>query len=426
MMIDNIPFGVLGISHKTASVEIREQVAFSEEEQKLVLAGLKKEFRLDGILVLSTCNRTEIYMSAGTLREKIDAIRSWFDKFKVCSFFSDKELTYEYYDQASVKHFFKVISGMDSQIIGEVQITTQVKESYKTAHELGYTDTLINKLFNFGMQAEKKVQNETFLNDGTVSISFAGVELARKIFNQLNDSEVVLIGAGKTAELAAFHFKEGGIKNIHVVNRTLSKAEELASKFQGKAYGLENLNHALTKADIVISATSSENFVVTPDLISPISKLRHHQPIFLIDLAIPRDIDPQISEIDGVYLYNLDDLNGIVEKNLEKRKKEIPKATKIIEEFSKEFQDWMSVYSNTAVIGRLKIHLERLRLNEIDRLKKHLPQNGSSAGVHMLTESIINKLIRQHMKSLKKHSADPEMYQQHIDLIFNLYELDKE
>jgi len=291
---------------------------------------------------------------------------------------------------------------------------------------LGVTDTLINKLFNFGMQVKKKVQNETFLSDGTVSVSFAGVELARKIFNHLAEKEIVLIGAGKTAELAAYHFKEDGVKNIHVVNRTLSKAEELASKFDGKAYELGDLEEVLKKADIVISATSSENFVVTRPMIGPISKQRHHQPIFLIDLAIPRDIDPQISDVDGIYLYNLDDLHGIVESNLEKRRKEIPKAIKIVDEFLKEFQEWMSVYSMTAVIGKLKKHLETLRLNEIDRLKKHLPQNGTMDGVNMLTESIVNKVIRQHMKSLKKYAADPEMYKQHVDLIFNLYELDGE
>ncbi len=425
-MTEYIPIGVLGISHRTADVETREQVAISEEQQKEVLAGLQKEFQLDGLMVLSTCNRTEIYLSSGSLDKKMDEIRTWLDRFKKSSFFTDKEIMYDIRDKGSVQHFFKVISGMDSQIIGEVQITTQVKDSYNMAHQLGHTDTLINKMFNFGMQVEKKVQNETFLSDGTVSVSFAGVELARKIFNKLDGSEVALIGAGKTAELAAFHFKEAGVKHIHVVNRTLSKAEDLASKFQGNAYGLEDLHRVLEKADIVISATASENYVVTPAMISPISKSRHHRPIFLIDLAIPRDIDPAISQIDGVYMYNLDDLHGIVEKNLEKRKKEIPKAIKIVEEFSKEFQEWLSVYSNTAVIGRLKSHLEKLRLNEINRLKKHLPQNGSAAGVHMLTESIINKLIRQHMKSLKKYASDPDMYQQHIDLIFNLYELDKE
>lgn len=424
--MNNVPIGVLGISHHTASVEIREQVAISEEEQKKVLLGLQKEFQVDGLLVLSTCNRTEIYMSSESLKHKMKSIRSWLDEYKGCTYFSDEKIMYERHDHESVKHFFKVISAMDSQIIGEAQITVQVKDSYNQAHELGVTDTLINKLFNFGMQVKKKVQNETFLSDGTVSVSFAGVELARKIFNHLAEKEIVLIGAGKTAELAAYHFKEDGVKNIHVVNRTLSKAEELASKFDGKAYELGDLEEVLKKADIVISATSSENFVVTRPMIGPISKQRHHQPIFLIDLAIPRDIDPQISDVDGIYLYNLDDLHGIVESNLEKRRKEIPKAIKIVDEFLKEFQEWMSVYSMTAVIGKLKKHLETLRLNEIDRLKKHLPQNGTMDGVNMLTESIVNKVIRQHMKSLKKYAADPEMYKQHVDLIFNLYELDGE
>ena len=425
-MANQIPIGVLGISHNTASVEVREKVALSEEEQRSVLLQFQKEFRVEGLFVLSTCNRTEIYLSGESLKNQMPTIRVWLDQFKKSTFFSEEKTTYELHGEEAVKHFFKVISALDSQIIGEVQITGQVKDSYNFAHELDVTDTLINKLFNFGMQVKKRVQNDTFLADGTVSVSFAGVELARKIFNHLAEKEIVLIGAGKTAELAAYHFKEDGVKQIHVVNRTFSKAEELASKFHGKAYELGDLNKVLEKADIVISATASEKFMVTPAMIGPISKQRYRQPIFLIDLAIPRDIDPQISDIDGVYLYNLDDLEEIVEKNLEKRKKEIPKALKIVDEFFLEFQEWMSTYSMTAVIGKLKKHLETLRLNEIDRLKKHLPQNGQMEGINLLTESIINKVIRQHMKSLKKHAANPELYQQHIDLIFNLYEIEKE
>lgn len=425
-MSDQIPLGLIGISHKTAPVEIREKVALSEDEQKVAIKHMVENLKVDGCMVLSTCNRTEIYVSNDNIASTLEQIRSWLNEFKKCTEYNDQEITYELNDTNVVEHFFKVLSGLDSQIIGEQQITGQVKDSYDLTHQLQGTDALINKLFNFAMQAKKKVHNETFLTDGTVSISFAGVELARKIFSDLSDKNVLMIGAGKTAELAAYHFQENGVKNINVVNRTFSRAEELAEKLNGNAYTLDQLSEVLLETDIVISATSSEEYVVTSELIKPISKKRHHRPIFLIDLAIPRDIDPDIDKIDGVFLYNLDDLHEIVKANLEKRKKEIPKSLKIVNEFVMEFRKWVSMNSMTTVVGKLKKKLDVLRLNEMDRLKAKLPQNGYQAEINNLTESIINKVVRQHVKSLKKVAHDPEEYNRQVEIILNIYELDND
>jgi len=425
-MSDQIPLGLIGISHKTAPVEIREKVALSEDEQKVAIKHMVENLKVDGCMVLSTCNRTEIYVSNDNIESTLEQIRSWLNEFKKCTEYNDQQITYKLNDTNVVEHFFKVLSGLDSQIIGEQQITGQVKDSYDLTHQLHGTDALINKLFNFAMQAKKKVHNETFLTDGTVSISFAGVELARKIFNDLSNKNVLMIGAGKTAELAAYHFQENGVKNINVVNRTFARAEELAEKLNGSAYTLDQLPEVLLETDIVISATSSEEYVVTSALIKPISKKRHHRPIFLIDLAIPRDIDPDIDKIDGVFLYNLDDLHEIVKANLEKRKKEIPKSIKIVNEFVMEFRKWVSMNSMTTVVGKLKKKLDVLRLNEMDRLKAKLPQNGYQAEINNLTESIINKVVRQHVKSLKKVAHDPEEYNRQVEIILNIYELDND
>ncbi len=425
-MSNRIPLGLIGISHKTAPVEIREKVALSEEEQKTAIRQIIGEFNANGCMILSTCNRTEIYFSDDHVNETSEKIRKWLNEFKDCHEYTDAEISYELHASEAVEHFFKVLSGMDSQIIGEQQITGQVKDSYDLTHNLNATDTLINKLFNFAMQAKKKVHNETFLSDGTVSISFAGVELARKIFSHLHDKNVLMIGAGKTAELAAYHFKENGVKNILVVNRTFERAEELAEKFEGKAYRMEQLNDALMDSDIVISATSSTEYVVTTDLIKPISKKRHHRPIFLIDLAIPRDIDPDINDIDAVFLYNLDDLHEIVKVNLEKRKKEIPKSEKIILEFLDEFEKWAEMNAMSTVVGRLKKKLDVLRQNEMERLKAKLPQNGYKQEIDNLTESIINKVVRQHVKSLKKVAHDPDEYRKQVEMILTIYDLESE
>jgi glutamyl-tRNA reductase len=425
-MKEQIPVCIFGISHHTAPVEIREKVALNTEEQKSVLKQITDSYSVDGALILSTCNRTEVYLSGEHSDAESENIRQLLNEIKNTAHYTDASITYQYHDEEAVRHFFKVISGIDSQIVGEVQITGQVKDGYNLTHELNTADTLINKLFNYGMQTKKKVFNDTFLYDGTVSVSFAGVELARKIFSDLTNKNILLIGAGKTAELAAGHFLEHGAQRIHVVNRTLSKAKELAEKFNGTAYQLDDLPKALMDSDIVISATSSDEFVITPELISPVVKARHRQPIFLIDLAIPRDLDPKINSIDGVYLYNLDDLQEIVKSNLESRKKEIPKSLKIVDEFVEEFKQWISTHSMSVIVGKIKKRLDTLRLNEIDRLKKHLPANGYKEGIDQLTESIVNKVVRQHVKTLKKHASDPEKYQQQIELIYNLYELDEE
>ena len=418
----HIPIAVLGISHRTAGVEVRDKIALSEEEQKKLLTQIKQRNNLNGSLILSTCNRTEIYLSGEELAAEVNALRQMLSELKGSAHFEDTDVAYELHDQAMAQHFFNVISGLDSQIIGEVQITTQVKDAYNTAHDLEATDTILNKLFNYAMQAKKKVYNNTFLYDGTVSVSFAGVELARKIFSDLHDKKILLVGAGKTAELAAFHFKENGVEEINVVNRTLANAEDLAAQLGGKGFSMDALEEALDGVDIVISATSSEDYVITKEQLERVSKRNQRKPMFLIDLAMPRDIDPKAEDVDNAYLFNLDDLQEIVNSNLEKRKEEIPKSQQILLEYLDEFQDWYSQQSMASVIGKLKTHLDQVRLNEIERLKKNLPQNGYAKEIDALTESIINKVVRQHVKTLKKYSNSPELYQQHVDLINNLIE----
>ncbi len=424
--MDQIPLGLLGISYRTAPVEVREKVALSESEQRETLSHIMGELHADGCMMLSTCNRTEIYVSADDAEEIIRRAASWLATWKNTELYGNTALFYQLSGPEAAEHFFKVISGIDSQIIGEQQIAGQVKDSYDLAHELRGTDAIINKLFNFAMQAKKKVHHDTFLSDGTVSVSFAGVELARKIFSDLSEKNILVIGAGKTAELAAFHFQENGVKNIRVVNRTHQRAKELAEKLQGTAYPMEDLHKVLTEADIVISATSSEDFVVTPNIMRPVAKQRRHQPIFLIDLAIPRDIDPEINQIGGVFLYNLDDLEEIVKQNLEKRKREIPKSLRIINEFVEEFSKWYAMNSMSSIVGKLKKRLDVIRFNEIERLKGKLPQNGYRQEIENLTESIINKVIRQHVKSLKNSIHDPELYKKQVEIILSIYEIDNE
>jgi glutamyl-tRNA reductase len=234
-----------------------------------------------------------------------------------------------------------------------------------------------------------------------------------------------LIGAGDTAELAATHFVERGIDGIYIANRSIEKAEELAEKYNGKSLGLNDLEHTLPQIDIVISATSSTEHVVTKQMIIPIRKARRHRPIFFIDLAIPRDIDPEIDQLNDIYLYNLDDLNEVVQANIDKRKQEIPKAQKIVDDYVAGFDKWISTHSVGSTINRLQSYFDGVRAKELDRLGKRLPRDGHEQIDH-LTRSIINKIMHQHIKLLKKSAADPEKYEQSVNFVRKLYDLDNE
>ena len=416
---------MFGVSHKTAPVDVREKVALSAEETEYALRTLRDRFGVDGVLVVSTCNRTEVYVSGENGNDLIPDLRAWMDEYKSCACFTNDRYTYVLRNSGAITHFFMVVSSLDSQIVGEPQITGQVKDAYNLAKENNTTCVLINKLMETGLRAQKKVRSNTFLVDGAVSVSFAGVELARKIFHQLDDKRVLLVGAGETAELAARHFVERGIREINVLNRTGEKARELADSLGGNAFEFEQLPAALEIADIVISATSSRGYIIGADVMGPICRHRRYKPMFLIDLAVPRDIDPETDRLDGIYLYNIDDLNDVVQMNMEKREQEIPRATKIIERYVSEFLGWMSTHTMSSTISGLKKYFENLRQSELTRLRKRLPEDGI-ADVDYLTQSIMNKLMHQHIKTLKGSSSDPVSHQQHIDFMHKLYDLDRE
>lgn len=420
-----IPIGLFGISHKKAPVAVREQVALSDTEQQQVLEQLVDKFPIDGCLIISTCNRSEIYVSGEGYEEYIKDMRKWLDDFKGTTHYADDTVAFEYYGIDAVGHFYEVFSGLDSQIIGEPQIISQVKSGYKLAHELKVSGTALNKLFNYGLQTEKKVRSETYLAEGAVSVSYAGVELARKVFNTLEGKKALLIGAGETAELAATHFAEKGISEIHIANRTYEKAVLLAAKFDGTAHALADLEAVLAQVDIVISATSSTEYVLTADMMKKVCRQRHYEPVFLIDLAIPRDFDPAINKIDGAFMYNLDDLNEIIAHNLEKRRQEIPKAMKIVEKYQDEFRNWVATHAMASAIGRLRAYFDTIRTGELQRLHNRLPQ-ANIQDIEYLTQSIINKVMHQHIVTLKKNAGNAEAYQKHLEFVYNLYGIEDE
>jgi glutamyl-tRNA reductase len=304
-------------------------------------------------------------------------------------------------------------------MIGEQQITGQVKNAYEKSLALNSTDTLLNKLYHFAMQSEKDVRNKTYLTDGAVSIAFAGVELARKIFSTLQNKTVLLIGAGETAELVALHFLKRDVKKIIVANRTLAKAETLAGKFNGQAIEMQHLAEALNNSDIVISATSGKNYVVGTDILKDVVRRRDHKPLFCIDLAIPRDIDPRSKNLDGIYLFDLDSLNNIVENNISKRKAEIPRAEKIIQNHVGAFVQWYKDLPVTSTITKLSSFFEEIREKEFQRLKKRFPEENHDE-VEYLTKSLMKKYLHIHIKTLRNNHQSRQ--KQHIELLSDIYQ----
>jgi glutamyl-tRNA reductase len=419
---ENIPIAVVGINHRTAGVDIREKAVIREKQQVTIMHRLSKLYRTRGIFVLSTCNRTEIYVCGRKAIKYMVDICTWLDNFKKERVFCNQDFVYIYKGRDAIHHFFRVISSLDSQIIGEPQITGQVKDAYEKSRSLKYTDIFINKMYNFGMQVEKQIRSKTYLTDGAVSISFAAVELARKIFHHLHNTTVLLIGAGETAELAALHFVKREVSKLIVVNRTFEKARHLAAKFQGETIKWGKLAKALEQADIVITATSSDNFIVNKHVIEEVAKQRDYRPIFLIDLAVPRDIDPKVTDIDGVFLYNLDALQEIVQNNIEQRKAEIPKAEKIVEDHVLKYVKWYKTLPMVKTITQLSKYFEEIREQEFERLKSRFPEN-TLADAEYLSKSLMKKLLHHHIMTLRRSNGDPLRLKQHIDLVGEIYPL---
>jgi glutamyl-tRNA reductase len=419
---ENIPIAVIGLNHNTADVKIREKVHFNEKQQTAIIKYISEKYNARSVVVLSTCNRTEIYLCGRKALKFITEICCWLDTAVKEKIFSNENIVYILEREDAILHFFWVISSLNSQIIGEPQITGQVKEAYEKSHLLHHTDALINKMYNFGMKAEKEVRSKTYLTDGAVSISFAGVELARKIFGNLKKTTVLLLGAGDISELAALHFSKGEVSKILVINRTFKKAQHLADKFQGEPMHWKDLGQALHQAQIVITATSSKQFIIDRQLLERAAKKRDYKPIFLIDLAVPRNVNPDVTDIDGVFLYNIDDLQEIVDKNIERRETEIPKAEKIIKKHMAEYITWYKTLPAIQAITQLNQHFEKIRLQEFERLKNRFPES-SQAEAEYLSKSLMKKFLHHHIVTLRDCNKDPQRQKQHIDLVGEIYRL---
>lgn len=327
---------VIGISHKTAPVELREKLAFSPERLKETLKEIKENYPALEIVILSTCNRTEIYTASEENMEE------WCTQFLANTFGQDslKKYLYTKFEREMNAHLFAVAAGLDSLVIGETEILKQVKDAYALSYELSLTGKILNVLFQRAIYVGKLVRTQTGVSRGTVSVGSVAVNLSEKIFGDLRNSTVLLFGAGKMAELSARYLASKKIKKLLVANRTLENAKSLAEKFQAQALSFEEGLNFLSLADVVLTSVSGDKPFLKKELVAETMRKRQNRSLFIVDIGVPRNVEETVHRLDNVYLYNIDDLETIVQENIAARRKEVEKARALVQEKSKEFYSW--------------------------------------------------------------------------------------
>jgi glutamyl-tRNA reductase len=410
---------IVGVSHRNAPLEVREALAFPRDGLSDALHRMLSEASVTEAMILSTCNRVELYarapQGAEADAEKAISLLAAF----LCSYHqrSPKDLEPFVYSLAggeAVRHAFRVAASLDSMVIGEPQILGQVKEAYHAAEEAGTLGAALGALRNRSLAAAKRARTETGIGHNAVSVSYVAVELARKIFGKLHDRHVLLVGAGKMSELAARHLVRQGARATVVGGRTLERAEELAASLGGRCVPLSALRGEMAAAEIVISGTGAPGLVIRrEDVEAARAARRGPRPLFLIDIAVPRDIEASVAELDGVFLYDLDDLRSVAESNLRERRKEAAAAESIVEREVREFLDWQSSLDAVPLLVELRRRADEIRRREIDKARRRLgpltPEQ--EAAIEDVTNAIVNKLLHAptvHLKEAARNGHPPE------------------
>lgn len=389
---------VLGLNHRTAPIEIREKFSISKDALRRGLENLDSYEGLSEAVILSTCNRSEIY--AVMVEDCEPSIYQFLND--LIGGVVDKEFLYEFDDAACVEHLFEVAAGLDSLVLGEGQILSQVKEAYTTAKAAQSTSTILNTLFNRAIAAGKKVRTETKIAYNSVSVSSAAVDLASKKFGGLEGRSALIFGAGKMAQLTAQHLLSHGLKKIFVANHHLERAEDMASKIGGQAVAWEDAFTGAAHVDIIITSTGAPHYVVKPWQTQQLMTRRNGRGIFFIDIAVPRDVDPEVGKIKGVTLYNIDDLESVVEKNLEARRQEALIAKKIIVEDVAAVMERFKYLNFQPLMANLSERAEQIRLRELRRVASKLSDldDDERKIIDQMTRRIVRKLLRMPMMKL--------------------------
>ncbi|RCW66374.1 glutamyl-tRNA reductase [Saliterribacillus persicus] len=397
-----------GINYRTAPVEVREKLTFQPSSLEEAMKELNERKSILENVILSTCNRTEVY----AVVDQLHTGRYFIKQFLADWFEIDKEVFAPhliiYENDAAIEHLFRVSAGLDSMVVGETQILGQVKDSFMLAQSNKHTGTIFNELFKQAITLAKRAHRETDIGDNAVSVSYAAVELAKKIFGDLTNKHVAIIGAGKMGELAAKNLYGSGAKQVTVMNRTVEKAEEIARLFNGVAKSTSVLNETIQDVDIIISSTGADNYILTKDQVLPIHKKRKGKPLFLVDIAVPRDLDPNLNELENVFLYDIDDLQGVVDSNKEIRQQASMEIELWIEELIVNFKAWMQTLGVVPIITALReqaLEIQDETMKSIERKMPNLTERERKV-LNKHTKSIVNQLLKQPILQAKELAGE--------------------
>lgn len=401
---------VVGLNHRTADVDVREKLAFNGPKLEEGLLRIKELPAIEEAIILSTCNRVEIYADVKGHEDASETLTTFLSEFHSLDRTALRKSLYFLKGEDAVRHIFRVSASLDSMVVGEPQILGQMKDAFDFALQKKTTGMLLNRLMKKAISVAKRIRTETKIAENAVSISFAAVELARKIFTDLSEKSFMLLGAGDMAELAARHMMNFNVREVIVVNRTFERGCELANEFNGRAVRFEDFLKEMVHADIIICSTNAPTYVLRREDMQRVMKERRNKPVFIIDISVPRNIDPEINNIDNVYLYDVDDLQGVVEENIMERKKEAEMAEAIIHEEIAAFQKWISSLDSIPTVVALRNKAEEIKKDELDRLMNKFPELGEKErkAIEYMASAIVNKLIHPPTIAIKEDSEDRE------------------
>ncbi len=416
---------VVGLSHRTAPIEIRERLTFPEPRQAEALSVLLSSPDVAEAVILSTCNRTEVY-AVTTGEGRSSAVVDFIASFHQLDHEELMRYLYVLEGEAVVRHLFGVVCSLDSMVLGEAQILHQAKEAYESSFDNGAAGRVLNRLFRQSFEVGKRARTETAIGESAVSISYAAVELAKKVFATLAGRTVLVVGAGKMSELTAKHLVSQGVRAVLVANRTWERAVDLAERFEGQAVPYEELFERMREADIVITSTAAPGFVMGREQVAAATRGRR-SPLFLIDIAVPRDIDPAVNDLSNVFLYDIDDLNGVVQSNLAERTREARRAEVIIEEETGSFARWLDSMEVVPTIAEIRARAEQVREEETSRALRRLGalSDKDVATIEALTQAIVKKMLHEPTARLRRSAGEKDGYST-VEAARQLYGLDAE
>lgn len=395
---------VVGLNYRTAPVEIRERLSFVESTLPEAMEALQKQKSILENVIVSTCNRTEIYAVVDQLHTGRHYIKQFLADWFELPIVDFMDYLFIYENDAAFTHLFRVTAGIDSMVLGETQILGQVRASFLNAQTNGTTGTVFNHVFKQAITFAKRSHTETAIGENAVSVSYAAVELAKRIFGSLKRKHVVILGAGKMGELAIQNLYGSGVGKVTVVNRTFEKAEVLAGKFEGEAKSLQELQCVLLDADILISSTGASNYVIDHALMNDILRLRKAKPLFIVDIAVPRDIDPAVGDLPNVFLYDIDDMQGIVEANLAEREQAAATIERMIGQEYVAFENWLATLGVVPVITALRKKANQIQEQTMASIENKMPEltERERKILNKHTKSIINQLLKDPILQVKE------------------------